>query len=172
MMIDSFGPEGFTRLGVDSIFMMPQLGVLARIHPEASTQVFERDCLIHIGTVIAPVGQLKEGEHALTITMTSNTMTSKKGASETFKMKFGELKAIELGADEEAVVTVNPARGLDVGAGRGTAVTRTVTGGVSGLIIDTRGRPLQLPGEPSRRVAMLEKWYTALDMYPAAKDAH
>ena len=29
MMIDAFLPEGVTELAVDSIFMMPQLGVLA-----------------------------------------------------------------------------------------------------------------------------------------------
>ena len=28
MMIDAFQPEGVTELAVDSIFMMPQLGVL------------------------------------------------------------------------------------------------------------------------------------------------
>ena len=31
MLIDSFMPEGITQLAVDSIFMMPQLGVLANI---------------------------------------------------------------------------------------------------------------------------------------------
>ena len=31
MMIDAFLPEGVTSLAVDSIFMMPQLGVLANI---------------------------------------------------------------------------------------------------------------------------------------------
>ena len=56
MMIDAFQPEGVTHLAVDSIFMMPQLGVLAQVNEAAATQVFERDCLIHLGTCIAPVG--------------------------------------------------------------------------------------------------------------------
>ena len=34
MMIDAFQPEGITRLAVDSIFMMPQLGVLAQVNRE------------------------------------------------------------------------------------------------------------------------------------------
>ena len=34
MLIDSFMPEGITQLAVDSIFMMPQLGVLANIEKE------------------------------------------------------------------------------------------------------------------------------------------
>ncbi|HUU45703.1 MAG TPA: glutamate mutase L, partial [Acidobacteriota bacterium] len=40
MLIDAFLPEGITRLAVDSIFMMPQLGVLAEVHPQAATEVF------------------------------------------------------------------------------------------------------------------------------------
>ena len=31
MLIDAFMPEGITQIAVDSIFMMPQLGVLANI---------------------------------------------------------------------------------------------------------------------------------------------
>ncbi len=60
MMIDAFSPEGITRLAVDSIFMMPQLGVLTEVQPKAATEVFEKDCLIHLGTCIAPVGEAKK----------------------------------------------------------------------------------------------------------------
>src|SRR4030066_187521 len=59
MMLDAFQPEGITRLAVDSIFMMPQLGVLAHVHQAAATEVFEKDCLIHLGPGIAPVGEMK-----------------------------------------------------------------------------------------------------------------
>ena len=54
MMIDAFEPEGVTHLAVDSIFMMPQLGVLAQVNEEAATQVFERDCLIPSGNLYCP----------------------------------------------------------------------------------------------------------------------
>ncbi|RLC57178.1 MAG: methylaspartate mutase, partial [Candidatus Cloacimonadota bacterium] len=45
MMVDAFLPEGITRLAVESIFMMPRLGVLAEISEKAATEVFEKDCL-------------------------------------------------------------------------------------------------------------------------------
>ena len=67
MMIDAFQPEGVTHLAVDSIFMMPQLGVLAQVNEAAATQVFERDCLIHLGTCIAPVGITNLGDVGVTI---------------------------------------------------------------------------------------------------------
>ena len=62
MLIDSFLPEGITSLAVDSIFMMPQLGAMANIDIKelaeeariAALEVFEKDCLIRLGTCIAP----------------------------------------------------------------------------------------------------------------------
>jgi len=42
MMIDAFLPEGITMLTVDSIFMMPQLGVLSTVHEKAATEVSKR----------------------------------------------------------------------------------------------------------------------------------
>ena len=62
MLVDSFLPEGITQLAVDSIFMMPQLGVLSSIHEKAAIEVFNKDCLIHLGTCIAPLGEGKDGD--------------------------------------------------------------------------------------------------------------
>ena len=73
MLIDAFLPEGITQLAVDSIFMMPQLGVLANVTDadfsdeakKAALEVFQKDCLIRLGTCIAPVGSAKDGELSL-----------------------------------------------------------------------------------------------------------
>src|SRR5437868_5191178 len=67
MMMAAYQPEGVTELAVDSIFMMPQLGILSTVLPEAATQVFDRDCLIRLGTVIAPVGTARPGEEIATV---------------------------------------------------------------------------------------------------------
>ena len=73
MLIDSFMPEGITQLAVDSIFMMPQLGVLANIDKKdisdearnAALEVFHKDCLIRLGTCITPVGKVKDNSVVL-----------------------------------------------------------------------------------------------------------
>ena len=62
MLIDAFGPEAVTRIAVDSIFMMPHLGVLAQVHEQAATEVFKRDCLIHLGTCVACRARPKSGK--------------------------------------------------------------------------------------------------------------
>ncbi len=46
MMMDAYQPEGVTDLTVDSIFMMPHLGVLSEHFYEAARQVFEKGCIV------------------------------------------------------------------------------------------------------------------------------
>ena len=161
MMIDAFQPEGITHLAVDSIFMMPQLGVLAQVNPEAATHVFERDCLIHLGTTIAPIGAGKVGETCLSI-----EVSTPNNASITEDVRYGELRRYPLPLGEKATVKLHPSRRFDVGAGSGQVVESEVMGGVVGLVIDTRGRPLEIPTDAQQRVSQLTKWQSALDAYP------
>ncbi|HLV79723.1 MAG TPA: glutamate mutase L, partial [Chthonomonadaceae bacterium] len=161
MMMDAYQPEGFTLLTVDSIFMMPQLGILSTVHPEAATQVFERDCLIYLGTCIAPVGTGKEGEPCVTVQICGKTETIPFGALRVFPLGFQNGQD---GEPETAEVVVTPAKGFDVGAGKGKEVRRVVQGGVAGVIIDARGRPLQLPDADEVRIGKLKEWLHALDL--------
>jgi len=161
MLIDAFLPEGVTRLAVDSIFMMPQLGVLSTVHEKAATDVFDRDCLIKLGTCIAPVGTGKAGARAIRV-----SAALPDGRNEEREVGFGEMAAIPLGVGENAEVEINPERGFDMGAGRGKELRRTVEGGVVGIIIDARGRPFQLPEDDDERIRKLMEWETVLDVYP------
>ncbi len=157
MMIDGFAPEGFTELAVDSIFMMPHLGVLAQIHEDAAIEVFEKDCLIHLGTVVAPTGSAPWGKPCMQVEISGRP---------TLELSAGEMKLLPHSRDEELQITVRPSRRFDAGAGLGKQVTRTVRGGVVGLILDARCRPIQLPADSAQRIAALKDWNTALNMYP------
>ena len=162
MMVDAYEPLGFTRLSVDSIFMMPHLGVLSTVNEQAATDVFVRDCMVYLGTCVAPIGQGKDGERC-----TDYTITFQGGRSpEQGTLTFGELRLLPLGTDEKATVELRPAKQADVGAGKGMAVTKEARGGVVGLLLDARGRPLRLPTDEKARVAALTKWYKAVGLYP------
>lgn len=161
MLIDGFRPEGVTQLAVDSIFMMPQLGVLAQVHPKAALEVFHKDCLIKLGTCIAPRGVAKEGDACIEV-----TLEMPDGKTETRSLKFGEMALIPLGVDQKAEATIHPTRKFDIGGGRGKEIHADIVGGVAGVIIDTRGRPLILPGDRNERVRKLGLWNSALDVYP------
>ncbi|MCJ7577940.1 MAG: glutamate mutase L, partial [candidate division Zixibacteria bacterium] len=167
MLIDGFLPEAITRLAVDSIFMMPQLGILSTVHPKAATQVFDKDCLIHLGTCIAPVGESKEEREILKYEFTMPDGKTIEGS-----IKYGEMRRLPLGIDEKTGVpltckaVLNPHRGFDVGGGRGNKMETTMHGGVTGIILDCRGRPFNLPTDPKIRVQKLKEWMIALDIYP------
>ncbi|HEY3376917.1 MAG TPA: glutamate mutase L [Armatimonadota bacterium] len=157
MMIDAFQPVGVTMLAVDSIFMMPQLGVLSRDNPEISSQVFNRDCLIPLGPVIASLGPVKAGEEVMAV-----TVRPAHGASCEFSVQGGELSRLALAVGETAQVIARPARGLNLGEGKGKAIERIVEGGVVGILFDGRGRPIQLPDDDSARNAKLHEWLLAV----------
>ena len=63
MLIDAFQPCGVTYPMDRPIFMMPHLGVLSSVYPDIAEEVFYKDCLVKLGTVIAPVGPFKPGEY-------------------------------------------------------------------------------------------------------------
>tara|TARA_B100001971_G_scaffold8512_1_gene7000 strand:- start:577 stop:1074 length:498 start_codon:yes stop_codon:yes gene_type:complete len=160
MLIDAFLPEGITQLAVDSIFMMPQLGILSTIHSKAAIEVFEKDCLVHLGTCIAPVGPHKSDNAVLTYEC---LMPNEKLEG---NLMPGELKVIPV-PFEQVEVKLNPGKGLDVGAGKNEMLTTKVNGGVVGIILDGRGRrPFNLSERSEERVLNLSKWSKAINEYP------
>lgn len=162
MMIDSFFPEGVTRLAVDSIFMMPHLGVLSEVHPEAANEVFEKDCLIYLGSCVAPVGAIGQSSGcALECVLDYGS-----GKKDEFQVDYFDLVAKPLGVGDKANLLVRPAKGLDLGAGSGKSIECEVYGGQVGLIFDTRGRPFHMSSDPTIRINHLMRWYQNLEVYP------
>lgn len=164
MLLDAFQPEGLTMLAVDSIFMMPQLGILSTIHPKAAMQVFDRDCLIKLGSSISavgPSGSAKQGDPCMRV-----TIETADGRKVTEEVAFGSMKVIPLPENETAKAIIEPSRQFDVGRGHGKTLETTVNGGVVGVVLDGRGRPLPLPEDTAQRNAKLIEWFKALNLYP------
>ena len=160
ILTDAFQPEGITRIFQDSVFMMPHLGVLSTVNYEAAWQIFEKDCLLSLGTVIAPRGRLRAGAEVMDI-----KLDMPDGSVREEEFRFGEIAKIPLGIHEEAHAEIHPKRGMDMGMGPGKSVSGTVHGGVVGLVIDSRGRPLMLPEDSIQRKTKLMEWFQALSMY-------
>ncbi len=160
MMIDAYQPEGITRMAVDSIFMMPHLGVLAQISEKASLDVFYNDCLVRMGTCLAPKGLAKEGQKIMDWEVTGSD-----GSRQAGELRFGDIVHVPFPAPKAKLVA-KPVKGFDMGAGSGNRVEADIEGGVVGLVLDGRGRPFILAKDPSKRRDDLNKWYKAMGMYP------
>jgi hypothetical protein len=133
------------------------------VHEKSATEVFEKDCLIHLGTLVAPVGTAPEGKPCIKL-----EATFPDGREVNEDIPFGEMRVYPLAVGETVRIKVTPARGFDAGAGVGKLLERTLSGGVVGLIVDTRGRPFNLPSDETERVTRLDKWAGAFDAYPAS----
>ena len=164
LLIDAFEPEGITELAKDSIFMMPHLGVLSSVHEKAAMEVFERDCLVYLGTCVAAKGSGKPGKNCFSWSLDG-------GARGSGDLAFGEVQLIELGPDETAELEAKPARGFDLGAGSGKVVKKTIRGGTVGVIFDARGRALVLPEDRATCRSAVSDVIDRIGLYPAGEQA-
>lgn len=166
MLLDAIEPCGFCRLAVDSVFMMPHLGVLSTRDPVAADEVFWRDCLVPLATVAAPSA-------APGARMPAGLSGRIVGPDGVWRVAVagGDLAVVPLSPGRRALVELQPERGGDLGAGPGRAVRREVEGGEVGLLLDCRGRPLRFPSGAARARTMVARWLHAAGALPAGSAA-
>ncbi len=132
MLIDSFRPIGITRLAVDSVFMMPHLGVLAQKYAKTALQVLVDDCFVPLGTVISGEGSVKVGQIAAKV---EGLINNKKID---FNLYRGNIRVLPITRNQIGHVKITPQEGMDFGNGMGKEVETPISGGETGLIFDLR----------------------------------
>jgi uncharacterized protein (TIGR01319 family) len=151
MMIDGFGLEGITQLCVDSIFMMPHLGVFSSVHPDAAREIFERDCLVYLGASVVPV---YGGKYASAAKLADVYIDGALVGN----IKPNEVQVVAREMRREVTLHVVPyTNGIDVGAGAGAPSERRVQLGECGVVLDGRG----IRGVEQRRPRGAEQVTTA-----------
>jgi len=165
-LIDGFGVEGVTKLFQDSVFMIPHLGVLSTVHRKAALEIFEKDCLVPLGTCVAFSGKLSESDYGkeianLTIKMPGGEIIEK-------SIEYGTVTKIPLPPGEFADIEgrVNQPFTLTTKRGSDRRIEAQVEGGAVGILIDARGRPIDIPEDEEARIKKLKEWLVALDAYP------
>lgn len=156
--LDAVQPIGLNRVVIDRHSLWPQIGALAQVSPLAAVQVLRQDALYPAGTVIAPVGVLREGVRALRIIVRYDD-----GRVLERDVAFGEIARLPLAPYSRADIEVLPHRRLDIGTGRnGQGGRARVIGGGLGIVVDARGRPLPPARSEEHRHARLRRWLGAL----------
>jgi hypothetical protein len=154
ILLDAIQPTGICALALDQASLLPQLGALASLHPLAAAQVLARDGILKLGTVISLTGRGREGAVALKLKIDYDD-----GQSLRVEVPFGAVEVIPLMEGKRAVVEMRPSSQFDVGLGRkGKGATTELDGGVLGIIVDARGRPLSLPADEEKRRAKIQEW--------------
>jgi hypothetical protein len=155
ILLDALQPVGATTLVQDPYSLAPALGSTAGPLPVATVQLLEAGVLVSLGTVISPVGKGRFGAPVLTYNLDREDGTQ----SISGEIEFGQIAVLPLGPGQYGRLTIVPERGFDIGFGSlGRSGTLRVSGGVVGLIIDARGRPIALPSDRGRQMELAQKW--------------
>ncbi len=140
--------------------LITQLGAVATVAPITAVQVNENDAVTHrLGTCVVPFGQLQPGQVALTVGVEYTN-----GRQHKVDVMTGSIEVVPLRPNEQALLTLFPAPGVDVGLGPGerARAAEEIDGGLVGLIIDARGRPFAIPTNEAERQARIMQWMQAI----------
>jgi hypothetical protein len=154
MILNGIQPTGVTTIALDRNNLAPSLGATASVTPLLTIQSLDATNFVNLCTIISPVGNAPFGTPILRVRMTSDD-----GLESEVEVQYGSLAAIKLPLGQAGTLHLTPLHRFDVGMGGfGRGGTVKVIGGVLGVLIDARGRPLRIPAEPSRRRDLLNKW--------------
>src|SRR5207247_9178120 len=129
----------------------PRPGGRATVHEAAATEGFERDCLIRLGAVLAPIGTSRPGRPCIAVELRGAGLPPVSR-----NVAFGDLVLLPLPAEGTVTLNATPERGFDLGAVKGRPLQAEVRGGVVGLIVAARGgQPLVLPAGGDAGIARL-----------------
>jgi hypothetical protein len=153
MALDALQPVGIFSVVLDKYGVLPALGAIAPQVPLVTVQSLEAGALAELGWVVAPVGRARPGQPVMQV-----LMQPRSGGSIQMEVEYGAIELLPLAPGQEAQVRLQPARRFDIGYGPGKGRTLTIQGGAVGLVIDARGRPIQLPPEDEPRRELLRRW--------------
>ena len=153
MLLDGLQPIGLSSFVLDQYSMLSALGASARISPLMPVQLMESSVFTNLATVVSVKSSARPGTSIMRarIQLPGEQVKS-------FNIKQGSLTRIPVRSGVKAAMQIIPTRqsrmeltGLTEGAFR-------INGGICGLVIDARGRPLTFPKDASKREQMLETW--------------
>lgn len=153
LLLDALQPVGITSIILDQNNLLPLLGAAAESNHLLPVQILESGAFMSLGTIISVVS-----------TVTYNTpvlrarLTYQDGSDTQVEVKLGGLEILPLEIGQTARIDLKPLQRSDIGNGPGRNASVQVSGGVMGVVIDARGRPLALPEDPVRRRELLKKW--------------
>jgi len=154
MILNGLQPTGVTTIAVDRNNLAASLGATASVAPLLTIQSLDASNFVNLCTIISPVGKAPIGTPVLRVRMTNDG-----GQESELEVRHGNLATFRLPAGQAGTLHLTPLHHFDVGmGGLGRGGTVKVIGGVLGIVIDARGRPLRLPAEPSRRQDLHNKW--------------
>lgn len=153
MLLDGLQPKGISTLILDSHSILATLGAVARTLPILPVQVLESAAFANLATVISTESNVRVG-----VPLLKAHITYKDGKSREVTVKQGALVMLPLRTGESARLELDISRLAQIGASELLDSEFKVNGGLCGIVIDARNRPLKLPTNPAIRSELFSRW--------------
>lgn len=153
LLLDALQPVGITSIILDQNSLLPLLGAAAESNHLLPVQVLDSGAFMSLGTVVSVISTAATNSPVLRA-----RLTYQDGSETQTEVKFGGLEIMPLSIGQSARLDLKPLQRSDIGNGPGRNVSVQVAGGVMGVVIDARGRPLALPEDPVRRRELFKRW--------------
>lgn len=154
MLVDGLQPYGITTFVQDAHGLTSALGIISTNNTILPVQVIESNAYVNLATVITPLSNARYGTSILKVKVEYEA-----GNQVSLEIRHGSVTALPVQAGQTAKVHLQPLRPITIDpTGKDTTRSFKVIGGVCGVIVDARGRPISLPADAARRRDMLKKW--------------
>lgn len=155
LVLNAVQPVGVSTLVMDRYGLAPALGSVAALKPLAAVEALDAGGFTNLATVVAPVGgDARPGDVIIGVTVSYDD-----GSQLDVEVPYGEIEVLPLPLRQEAVLELRPMKGFDVGLGKpGKGGKRRVSGGLAGLIVDARGRPLPAAADCENPHDRMQAW--------------
>ena len=153
LLLDALQPVGITSIILDQNNLLPLLGAAAESNYLLPVQVLESGAFMSLGTIVSVISPASYGMPVI-----KARLTYEDGSDARVEVKLGGLEILPLNMGQTARLSLQPLNRSDIGNGPGRNAAIQVAGGVMGVVIDARGRPLSLPEDPVRRRELFKKW--------------
>ena len=158
MLLDGVQPRGITTAILDKYHILPLLGLIGETDTLLPVHLLASSAFTNLGTVIVPTSDAQEGEVILKVHVEVES-----GKNYSVDISQGDLRRLVIQPGSPAILDLEPEPHTYVGfSDLGKGGRLKVIGGVNGVVIDARGRPIRLPQESAARVARLHQWQSIL----------
>ena len=154
MILDGLQPVGISTIILDQHGLTASLGAIAEINPLIPVQILESSAYIPLATVVCPFSEEAFGTKILRA-----VLEYEDGNFNRFDIAQGNLMQIPLAQGQKANLQFEPIRRVMIDPVIPSYGFK-VMGGLCGLVIDARGRPINVPRDAKARIALLNKWLT------------
>lgn len=151
--LDGIQPLGISPLILDKHGILPLLGAIAGTNPLLAVQVLESTAFTNLATVVNVVARARHGR-----TLLQARLDYADGNYFETEVKQGSICALPLPVGVSGTLRLRPTRRVEI---EELALNREpikVTGGVCGVVLDARGRPVRLPQDAGKRIDLIKEW--------------